>query len=258
MPEESEKIPVLAYLRVSTDEQTVENQRIQIRKYAELKNYRLEVADWFEDPETSGTVPPVKRPGFVALIRRLKETPARDRPKHVVVYEISRIGRNFWEILEAIRALERLAPIVSTTPKEWFVQIEDQSMRNLLLSILAWAAERERQILVQRTREGVARAHVEKRHAGNKPLGYDQHVCAKLGHLKKGCPLSGRMTLDANGKVVLPMVTLNPKVGALDIIRALDLPDTKANRKRAYKLRGSLLKFGDPERVSGSFPQTGV
>ncbi len=230
----------LAYIRVSTDKQTVENQRIQIKSYAKGRGLELADRDWFEDPETSGTVSPVKRPGFSAMLQLLKKSPPADRPKNVVVYEISRIGRNFWEILEAIKTVEDLAPIISTSPKEWFVQIEDKSMRNLLLAILAWGAERERDMLVQRTREGVKRAKMQNHHAGHKPLGYTQHVCAKMGHDHRGCPLDGKLQLDALGKKALQMLAIDPDVAPRLVKKELGLRDSK----QAWNLLRSVRKFG--------------
>lgn len=149
-------------------------------------------------------------------------------PKCVLVYEISRLGRTFWEILEAIKALEEYSPIISTSPKESFLQTEDRSMRQLLLSILAWAAERERELLVQRTIEGVSRAKEEGKHSGNTPLGY--------------AIVDGRLVLNELGGRAYALYQVNEKIKPVQMQRELGL-----EYKTAWNLLKSIKKFGRSE-----------
>jgi len=110
-----------SYLRVSTRKQDVENQRLQIGRFARERGLSLQDESWFIDDAVSGTIPPLERKGFRDMFEVLQGLAAEDRsklPKCVLVYEISRLGRTFWEILEAIRALEEYSPIISTSPKE--------------------------------------------------------------------------------------------------------------------------------------------
>lgn len=158
----------IAYLRVSTDEQTVLNQRLVLQNWASERGYLI--LDFFEDPATSGKVPAVQRNGFKEMIDFLT-TAAVDA---VLIYELSRVGRTFWETLEAIKSIENYAPLISCSPRESFLQTTEPSVRKLMLGILTWVAEREREMLVQRTKDGMARAR-----AAGKEIGRPQKVIDK-------------------------------------------------------------------------------
>ena len=228
------------YLRVSTDRQTVENQRLQIEKFAKSRDLEVPTDYWFSDEATSGTVSPKEREGFRDLtetIQAMKES-KEPLPKCVLVYEISRLGRNFWEILDVVRALEDVCPVITTSPKESFLQIEDRGLRNLFLSFLAWVAERERENLIQRVHEGTARAKIENRHSGELPLGYGQHVCEKLLHSR--CALSGKLYLDERGKKVWSMLQLNQETTPKQVMQEMGI----SKYKQAWNLLQSVKKFG--------------
>jgi DNA invertase Pin-like site-specific DNA recombinase len=51
-----------AYLRVSTEEQTVQNQKLALEKWGKLNGYLI--LDYFEDPAISGKIPATQRRGF--------------------------------------------------------------------------------------------------------------------------------------------------------------------------------------------------
>lgn len=141
-----------AYLRVSTEEQTVQNQKMALGKWAHDNNYQI--LDFFEDSAVSGKVPATQRRGFQDMLELVK-TAGVDA---VLVYELSRVGRTFWDTLDAIKAIEQYAPLISCSPRESFLQTTEPSVRKLMIGILTWVAERERDMLVQRTKDGMERA----------------------------------------------------------------------------------------------------
>jgi DNA invertase Pin-like site-specific DNA recombinase len=140
------------YLRVSTEEQTILTQQLSIKKWAYANSY--DILDFYEDPATSGKIAATSRPGFRAMLEIVKE----ERVDAIIVYELSRVGRTFWETLDAIKAVEQYTPLISCSPKESFLQTTDASIRKLMIGILTWVAEREREILIQRTKDGMVRA----------------------------------------------------------------------------------------------------
>jgi putative DNA-invertase from lambdoid prophage Rac len=142
----------LAYLRVSTEEQTVLNQKMALQKWSYEHNYQI--LDFFEDSAISGKIPAIDRYGFRDLLELVK-TAAVDA---VLVYELSRVGRTFWDTLDAVKTIEEYAPLISCSPRESFLQTTEPSIRKLMIGILTWVAEREREMLVQRTKDGMARA----------------------------------------------------------------------------------------------------
>jgi len=149
-----------AYIRVSLSEEHPENQKLAIEKWARQNNYAI--VKWFEDIGVSGAIHPWERPEFKHLLETVKNDP---RP--VLIYELSRIGRTFYETLRALQELEFMkAPVIPVSPKESFLQNLDPQVRKLILAVLVWAAERERELLRQRTREGMLRAKAEGKHIG--------------------------------------------------------------------------------------------
>src|SRR5687767_6218439 len=157
-----------AYLRVSTEEQTVQNQKLALEKWAQSNNYQI--LDFFEDSAVSGKVPATQRRGFQEMLELVKMTGV----DAVLVYELSRVGRTFWDTLDAIKAVERYASLISCSPRESFLQTTEASIRKLMIGILTWAAERERELLVQRTKDGMDRAK-----AAGKDIGRPQKIIDK-------------------------------------------------------------------------------
>jgi DNA invertase Pin-like site-specific DNA recombinase len=162
------------YLRVSTEEQTILNQRIAIKKWASDNDY--EILEFFEDASVSGKVAAINRPAF----REMLEIVRNEQVDAVIVYELSRVGRTFWETLDAIKAIEQYAPLISCSAKEVFLQTTDPSIRKLLIGILTWVAEREREILIQRTKDGMIRAKISGKMIGRPKKFLDKDSLIKL------------------------------------------------------------------------------
>lgn len=74
------------YIRVSTDRQTVENQRFEIKKWCRLNNFTID--GWIEE-SISGTQNYTKR-----KLGKLLENIRQDDT--IICTELSRLGRNFF------------------------------------------------------------------------------------------------------------------------------------------------------------------
>ena len=83
---------VYGYIRVSSDKQTVENQRFEIQKFAENENMKID--GWIEET-ISGTQNYDKRQ-LGKLLKKVKENDL------IICSEISRLGRNLFMIMEMI------------------------------------------------------------------------------------------------------------------------------------------------------------
>ncbi len=162
------------YMRVSTDEQTVLNQKLVIEKWAEDNDYKI--LDFFEDSATSGKIPAIDRPAFKEMLNLVRS----DRVDSVIVYELSRVGRTFWETLDAIKSIEKYSPLISCSPKEIFLQTTDPSVRKLMIGILTWVAEREREMLIQRTKDGMVRAKMAGKNIGRPKKTLDKDILIKM------------------------------------------------------------------------------
>lgn len=163
-----------AYLRVSTEEQTVLNQKLVLQDYAHRQGF--EILSFFEDSAVSESIPALDRKGFKDMVELVKS----ENIDAVLVYELSRVGRTFWDTLDAIKAIEDYAPLISCSPKEGFLQTTDSSTRKLMISILTWVAERERETLVQRTKDGMARARAEGRQMGRPKIDVPIEIIMRL------------------------------------------------------------------------------
>ncbi len=148
------------YVRVSTKEQS---EATQVQQLVAQGVPREQI---FVDAATSGTTNAADRPGFRALCAYISA------PEHAIstlyVFEISRIGRSFIDTLNEVRRLEKGYGVMvwSLSQKEEWTRQTEPSVRNLMLAIFSWVAEREHENLRERTKAGVARARGEGKHVG--------------------------------------------------------------------------------------------
>jgi DNA invertase Pin-like site-specific DNA recombinase len=164
----------IAYVRVSTEEQTVLNQKMAIRRWATRQGYQI--VYYFEDSAVSGKIPAVKRYAFHDMLELIKVEPV----EAVLIYELSRVGRSFWDTLDAIKAVEEYTPIISCSPRESFLQSTEPGVRKLMIGILTWVAERERELLVQRTKDGMRRAKESGKGIGRPVKKVDKNTLIQL------------------------------------------------------------------------------
>jgi DNA invertase Pin-like site-specific DNA recombinase len=59
-------VKAVAYVRVSTDDQDPKGQSLVLENYATERGYKI--VEWFRDEGVSGSVDPLQRPGFRALL----------------------------------------------------------------------------------------------------------------------------------------------------------------------------------------------
>lgn len=140
---------VFCYLRVSSDDQDVASQKIGIVDFCRRRGWDEEQIIWFEDQGISGATEPSKR----ALGRLLKKAQKGDA---LVCSEISRLGRKLVMILEIIKLCTE-KEIAVYTVKDRYV-LEDSIQSKVLITIMGLCSEIERDLLRQRTKEGLQRA----------------------------------------------------------------------------------------------------
>ena len=151
----------MAYLRVSTEEQDVANQRVYLERWASERG--LAIVAWYVDEAVSGAVDPFERPGFSALIRDVES--GRVRASVLLVYELSRLVRNFADLFRVLDYVEgRLGlVVVSASPSESILQNVDGAFRQFLRAVLGFVAHMEREFIRQRVRAALERARREGR-----------------------------------------------------------------------------------------------
>ena len=140
---------IYGYIRVSTDKQTVENQRFEILEYAKKNN--LPIDQWIEET-VSGTISPDKR-NLGKLIQMAK---SRDV---IVCSELSRLGRNIFMIMSVLNRLMEMNVSVFTV-KEGY-RLGDDLTSKVLAFAFSISAEIERELISQRTKEALLRKKAE-------------------------------------------------------------------------------------------------
>jgi len=150
-------MPVYAYIRVSTEKQDTENQRFEILKFADEK--KVTIADWCS--ETVSGTKSYKDRKLGELIGRMKKDDT------LILTEISRLGRSLMEVMEILHHFMQNGVKVLTC-KERF-ELGDNINSKILAFAFGLAAEIERQMISQRTREAMARLKSEGRSLGRKP-----------------------------------------------------------------------------------------
>lgn len=161
----------LGYVRVSTDKQDIQNQKLELLKYVAPENL-------YEDVGVSGTVSPKKRNGF----KKVYEKIMKGEVSELYVFEISRIGRTSSEAITMFIEIEGVGcKIISLSPNEAWTKItEIEGIRNIFVSIFAWFADIERKNNSERTKLGLQRAKEEGKHLGRPFKNVDRKKYEKL------------------------------------------------------------------------------
>jgi DNA invertase Pin-like site-specific DNA recombinase len=134
----------IAYVRVSTDVQDVENQRLEILKLANDKDVGKVM---MIDEVVSGRKPWHERSISTALDDMHKDDV-------LIVAEMSRLGRSMLEIMEILATCARKGIRVFAAKGNWTLDGSLQS--KIMAMVLAMAAEIERDLISQRTRSALA------------------------------------------------------------------------------------------------------
>ena len=135
---------IYGYIRVSTDKQTCKNQKLAIREYC--KAHRLRNIQWVSET-ISGTKKPDKR----KLGKLLNVVQTGDT---IICTELSRLGRSLMMILNVLQELlERGVKVIAI--KEGY-ELGDNIQSKVLAFAFSLAAEIERQLISQRTKEALA------------------------------------------------------------------------------------------------------
>ena len=145
-----------AYLRVSTPEQTTDNQLGEIRGAGFAVQPRRVVSE-----TVSGSVAAMERRGFARLVDRMEEGDV------LVVTKLDRLGRDAMDVAATVRALSALGVRVHCLALGG-VDLTS-STGKLTMGVINAVAEFERDLLVERTQAGLARARVEGRRLGRPP-----------------------------------------------------------------------------------------
>lgn len=154
---------IYGYIRVSTDKQTVENQRFEIQNFADFKGFVID--QWIEET-ISGTKSPDKR-RLGVLLERVNEGDV------IICSELSRLGRNLLMIMSILNQLMEKKCVVYTIKDNYVLGNDIQS--KVLAFAFGLSAEIERNLISQRTSEAL-----KKRKADGVVLGRPKGIAKKV------------------------------------------------------------------------------
>lgn len=145
---------IYGYIRVSTDHQTTENQRFEIKRFCEKQDIVIDC--WIE--ETISSTKDLNKRKLGRLIKRLQKDDL------IIASELSRLGRNLLQIMSILHHCMDIGA------KIWTIKDNYRLGSDITSKVLAFAfglsAEIERNLISQRTKEALARVRSEGRHVG--------------------------------------------------------------------------------------------
>lgn len=168
---------VFAYCRVSTLEQTTENQRREI----EAAGFAIESQRIIEE-KISGSVCVNERPGFMKLLDRMEAGDV------LIVTKLDRLGRNAIDVRKTIETLAdsnirvhclALGGVDLTSPAG-----------KMTMQVISAVAEFERDLLIERTQSGIVRARASGKKFGRPSALKDNEKESVLRMISEGKSIS--------------------------------------------------------------------
>ena len=148
------KIKVAIYCRVSTIDQTPENQKLELERYAKAMGWDYEI---FEEIESSRNTRPIKN--------KIYQEACRKEWDMIFVWKLDRWARSIQELINDFTVL-RNNRVQFRTLRENIV-LDDNPANQLMVNIFCAFADFERAVIKERTLSGLARARAQ-----GKILGY--------------------------------------------------------------------------------------
>ncbi len=138
-----------AYIRVSSDKQTTENQRFEIENYALRRS--LVVDEWVE--ETISSTKEIEKRRLYGLLKQMRQGDT------LIVAELSRLGRNLMQIMSLLNDCMRREVLVFAIKENY--ELGNNISSKVLAFAFGLSAEIERNLISQRTREALQRKKAE-------------------------------------------------------------------------------------------------
>lgn len=180
---------IALYCRVSTNEQTTENQRLRLVEYANAKVLEFDI---YEETESTRKTRPVKQ----ALLQKLRA----GQYESVIVFKLDRWARSSSElILDVSELIKKGIGFISISDNLDFTTASGK----LHFQILSAFAEFERELIRERTIEGLKRAKSQNKTLGRPPGKKDSTPRRKSGYLLR--EVNKRKAVDEKQGVYKPM-----------------------------------------------------
>lgn len=145
----------VAYLRVSTDQQDLDNQRLAILEYAHQQG--IQINQFIQSQMSSRKSPKDRQLDYLLDTLEPNDT--------LIVSELSRLGRSLGQIIQFIDEIVAMK-VHFIALKEDIALVGKRDIKNkVMIAMFGLFAEIERDLISQRTKEGMAKA----KERGKKP-----------------------------------------------------------------------------------------
>ena len=162
------------YTRVSTLDQTIDNQLIELRDHCSKMGW--EVVKEYADEGLSGTLSRDKRPALNSLIKDAY----RKRFDSVVCWDISRIGRSMKELILFLSDMKDRGIGICSVRQGFDTST---SMGEIMFQFVGILSSWEREMIRERTLAGLERARREGKTLGRRKVTNDNMI-AKIIELR--------------------------------------------------------------------------
>jgi putative DNA-invertase from lambdoid prophage Rac len=180
---------VALYCRVSTQNQTTENQKIRLLQYATDKNLKY---DLYDEVESTRKTRPIKQ----AVLSKLRA----GEYSAVIVFKLDRWARSSRELLLEIQELvDKGIGFISVSDNLDFTS----SVGRLHFQILSAFSEFERSLISERTKEGLIRARSQNKQLGRPAGSKDSKPRPKSGYMLR--EVNKRKKVDEQKNIYLPL-----------------------------------------------------
>lgn len=179
-----------AYIRVSTEKQSIENQEFEILKFADQKS--INIHQWVRE-----TISGVKSVNDRALGKIIPTLTSNDT---IIITELSRLGRSLMEVMGLLNTLmEKQIKVISI--KEGY-ELGDTIDSKILAFAFSLSADIERNMISARTKEALARKKSEGQTLG-RPKGSLSKSTKLLGKEKDiTALLEKKISVSAIGRIM--------------------------------------------------------
>ena len=168
---------VFAYCRVSTVDQTTENQSLEIK----AAGFAIEPRRLVEE-SISGSVAATERPGFTKLVDRMESGDV------LVVTKLDRLGRNAMDVRATVELLANSGVRVHCLALGG-VDLTSAAGK-MTMQVIAAVAEFERDLLIERTQAGLVRAKAAGKQFGRPPALNADERAAVVQRLRAGASIA--------------------------------------------------------------------
>ena len=165
---------VALYLRVSTLDQTIDNQLLELRDHC--KKMGWEIVKEYADEGLSGTLSREKRPQLNAMIKDAY----RKRFDLVVCWDISRLGRSMKELVLLLADMKEKGIGICSVRQGFDTST---SMGEIMFQFVGILSSWERDMIAERTLAGLARAKSQGKTLGRRKITNDS-MTAKVVELR--------------------------------------------------------------------------